>query len=129
MGARVPVSKTLIQGVRTALARREAAGITVSIDDLNAIAIAGKRRSGKLPPHDPVTSKGVHEGPCGGEVTYRSWYQDVAERSQLVGGGHRPRWQEFMDCSCRKCGSAITHPEHLARYAEQARAELERKAQ
>lgn len=37
-------------------------------------------------------------------------------------------WRPHTECSCRKCGSAITHPEHLARYAEQARAELERKA-
>lgn len=129
MGALVPVSKTLIQGVRTALARRKAAGITVSIDDLNAIAIAGKRRSGKLPPHDPVTIKGVHEGPCGGEVTYWSGYRDLGNASQMVGGGYVPTWRPHTECSCRKCGSAITHPEHLARYAEQARAELERKAQ
>lgn len=129
MVARMFVSEKTRRGVMKAIARQRAAGITVSIDDLNAIAIAGKRRSGKLPPHDPVTIKGVHEGPCGGEVTYWSGYRDLGNASQMVGGGYVPTWRLYIECSCSRCGSAITHPEHLARYAEQARAELERRAQ
>lgn len=55
---------------------------------------------------------------CGGQIQYKSYFQDTAPRSQLVGGGHRPHLTEFVTCACAKCGSAITHRDHLARYAE-----------
>ncbi len=55
---------------------------------------------------------------CGGQIEYTSYFRDTAPRSQLVGSGHRPHLTEFVTCACAKCGSAITHRDHLARYAE-----------
>lgn len=64
---------------------------------------------------------------CGGQIQYTSYFRDTAPPSQLVGGGHHPHLTEFVTCACAKCGSAITHPEHLARYAKQMTTHRNRK--
>lgn len=64
---------------------------------------------------------------CGGQIQYTSYFRDTASRSQLAGGGHYPHFEEFVTCACARCGSAITHPEHLARYAKQMTTHRNRK--
>lgn len=66
---------------------------------------------------------------CGGQIQYTSYFRDTAPQSQLVGGGHRPHLSEFCICACAKCGSAITHREHLARYAALMTAHRNRKTE
>lgn len=71
---------------------------------------------------EPVSVQGTHAGPCGGTVTYQSWYEDTAPMSGVIGGGHTPCYTESISCLCERCGSVIGHPDHLAPFARRVAA-------
>jgi hypothetical protein len=95
--------------------------------DMNAWHIAQKARElAEKRRTETVTIPVEIHVACGGQIEYTSYFRDTAPRSELVGGGHRPHLTEFVTCACAKCGSAITHRAHLARYAEQMTAHRNR---
>ncbi len=109
------INKAAVRAVRRAVARRKLAEGDSAFEawqaDRKAQELAEQRRT------ETVTLDVEVHAACGGQIQYTSYFRDTAPQSQLVGGGHRPHLSEFCICACAKCGSAITHREHLARYA------------
>lgn len=121
------VSQRTRRGVARKLAKRRRAGITISIETLNAIARA---TSGIPDPKQIETVElevGTHKA-CGGAIWYQSVFSDVAPMSQLIGTQHRPRYEETTrQAWCKGCGAAIVDPDMLAQFAQQVTAHRNRK--